>query len=367
MSALLSTPRRRNVRKRPSPTHPRSAPKKVRPEPSKRRVRPQGKDGSVQEYLESWLEGKRALRPTTRTEYARHIDSHFIPTIGSIPLGRLTPMDVDDLFVNLATGEGGQGMSPATLHRVHATLHSALATAVRRGLIRRNPASTVELPEPTRFRARTWTPAQAAQFLASIEGDEHYLVYRLLLLIGLRRGELIALRWNRLNPATGALQIDSTISLSGAKIIEGPPKSKNGHRQVYLDKETLRLLNARQRALVAMYQGQGMTADEAEALVAGEFIFPSPNGDCLSPAFVSRRFTRLTKKAGLPVIRLHDLRHTSASVALANGESLLQVSRRLGHSGIGITADIYSHVSAEVATMAANTMAQHLTSTGSRA
>lgn len=307
----------------------------------------------VKDYLTGWLVGKEALRPATRAEYARHLQIIFIPQLGRLRLIDLRAHHIEELFRQLAqTPRGHRPVRPQTLRRILATLHSALATAVRRGLIRRNPASTVELARPVRYQASIWTADQATTFLRTGTSDDLYLLYRVLLLTGMRRGEVIALHWGDINLDQATITITRTISSINGHQSVGVPKSDAGVRTVHLDPGTTDQLRTRHRVTV-MAAEPGTDTDTS-------YVFHR-DGACLFPAYVSRHFTTLTRRLGLPLIRLHDLRHTSASLALANGEPLLQVSRRLGHSGIGITADIYAHVTTEAATTAATALAHQLT------
>jgi integrase len=250
-------------------------------------------------------------------------------------------------------GQRERPIGPTTLHRIHATLNSALNTAVRRGLIRRNPASTVTLPQSSPRSAGAWTPEQAHQFLALTSGDELGLLYRVLILTGLRRGEGIGLHWGDLELTTGRLTVRRQLTYVNGDLVTGPPKSKAGGRTIAVDATTLALLRQRQRhAQLRHVPGEGAFEDSP--------VFRTADGSVMHPAYVSRHFTTLTKRHGLPVIRLHDLRHTSASIGLAAGETLLEVSRRLGHSSITITADIYAHITPASAHASAQRLADQL-------
>ncbi|MBO1765791.1 site-specific integrase [Allobranchiibius sp. GilTou38] len=298
------------------------------------------------------MAGKEALRPATRAEYTRHIQIIFIPRLGGLRLINLRAHHIEDLFRDLArTPPGHRPVRPQTLRRILATLHSALATAVKRGLIRRNPASTVELARPLRYQAAVWTADQARTFLRDATSDELYPAYRMLLLTGMRRGEAIGLRWSDFHLDEATVTITRTITTISGQPTIGVPKSDSGIRTVHLDPETIDMLRARYRITVL--------ASDPGTDIATSYVFHR-DGTFLSPAYVSRHFTTLTKQLRLPQIRLHDLRHTSASLGLAHGEPLLQVSRRLGHSGIGITADVYAHVTTEAATTAAAALAEQL-------
>jgi integrase len=223
---------------------------------------------------------------------------------------------------------------------------------VRRGLIDRNPAETVELPVPARPELVVWTAGQLGEFLGGVVDDDLYPVFLLLALCGLRRGEAVGLRWRDVDLDTGVLKIRQQFVAVGSHIVIGEPKSKAGHRTIALDAATVQLLRCHRAA-------QTRQREQLGGVDTG-LVFTQPNGTALDPTYVSRHFDRLVAASGLPRIRLHDLRHSSASIGLASGESLLEVSRRLGHSSIAITADIYSTVSADVAREYAERLSRHV-------
>lgn len=308
----------------------------------------------LRDYLEEWLWGKQSLRPSTHASYETHIRRYLIPYLGTIELESLRPVHVEQTYRALSAQEvrGGRTLSPATLRRIHATLMSALNTAVLRGLIERNPAATVELPRVPKSRVETWSAADLGRFLEAINDDRLHLLYLLLGLVGLRRGEAVALRWIDVDLNAGLLRIEQSAVRVGAKSVIGPPKSSSGRRVVAIDDETVRRLHWQQcRQRLEVMRRTGKTA-------SSELVFTTEEGIQLDPTFVSRHFARLIALHALPRIRLHDLRHTSASIGLASGESLVEVSRRLGHSSISITADVYSHISPVVAKESAERLAQ---------
>ena len=178
-------------------------------------------------------------------------------------------------------------------------------------------------------------------------------MYRLLILTGLRRGEAVGLQWGDLDLTAGRLTVRRQVTSVNGDLVVGPPKSKAGARTIALDATTLAGLRQHQR------HAQLQHPPGAGAFLSTP-VFNAVDGSPLQPAYVSRHFTTLIRRHGLPVIRLHDLRHTSASIGLAGGESLLEVSRRLGHSSITITADTYAHVTPATAHASAQRLADQL-------
>ena len=182
------------------------------------------------------------------------------------------------------------------------------------------------------------------------------LLFRVMLLTGIRRGEAIGLHWGDVDLDDGAIHIRRAITLVDGELVVGPPKTDAGRRTVWLDPTTLERLHRRQRrAVLAHDWGHGGELEDAPVFTVGS----GP----VHPAYASRRFTTLCDGAGVPVIRLHDLRHTSASLGLAAGEPLLHVSRRLGHSSIAVTADTYAQVTPQAAKTAPSTLSSSITGT----
>lgn len=307
---------------------------------------------SVAEYLEGWLWSKQALRPSTHAAYETHVRRYLVPHLGDLDLGDLRPPNVQHMYQRITESAGAEReLSASTLRRIHATLMSALNTAVRQGMIERNPAATVELPRPVKARTSAWTAEEFKAFLDAIKGDPLELLFLVLGLVGLRRGEVVALRWQEVDFVVGSLRIERSAVRVANRTVVGPPKSARSNRTVAIDRETSRRLQThreRQQWEVQRRTGKGQ---------ASELVFTAPDGEQLDPTHVSRHFDRLVARHGMTRIRLHDLRHTSASIGLAAGESLVEVSRRLGHSSITVTADIYSHINPVVATESAERLA----------
>jgi integrase len=311
---------------------------------------------TVADFLVEWLNGKQSIRPSTRQAYGVHVMVHIVPAIGHLRLLDLRSHHVEAMYrsIALANASRERPVGAATMKRIHATLMSALNTAVRRGLIRRNPAATVELARATRVRSMVWTTEQAAVFLEATRSDPLSLLYRLLLIGGLRRGEAVGLRWADVDLEAGEIKVVQQIVLVAGQSHVGPPKSATGVRTISLDQQTVELLRRHHLQELLRYPATG------SSMPVEQLVFTTPGGSGLNPAYVSRHFAQLIINAGLPQIRLHDLRHTSASLGLASGESLLEVSRRLGHSSITITADRYAHVSQEAAQRSAQRLGDQL-------
>lgn len=296
-------------------------------------------------WLQQWLDGQEHLRPSTRASYRGHIDKHLTPLLGGMPVAMLTAENVRGLHAALRQ----QGVSAATTRRIHATLSSALSAAVREGVIPGNPAALVTLPRGNAYRADVWDAGEAARFLHTVRGDALYPLWRLALLTGMRRGELLGLTWDDVDLTTGTLTVRQTRVAVAGQVVTGPPKSRRGVRAIAVDPATVAVLNA--------YRVRGPRTG---------VVFHDGNGRPLRPGDVSRRFADLVERAGLPRIRLHDLRHTSASLGLAAGEPLKALSARLGHSSITVTADTYLAVPDALARASASALARTLDDPGAK-
>ena len=303
---------------------------------------------TVGEYLEEWLSGKRSLRETTRRSYRSHIDRYLRPNIGHLKLVDLRPHHVEAMYRSISDAAPERRV---TLLRVHATLRSALNLAVKRRLIPWNPSLHVELPRAHAHTITVWTPEQVAVFLSASKTDRLYALYHLVAFTGLRRGEVAGLRWKDLDLDRGLLRVAQQLQLLGGELSFVPPKTRSGLRTVTLDQGTVLVLKQHLR------RQQEERLVWAEAYREHDLVFAWEDGAPLTPDHIFRRFQRLAAAAKLPRIRLHDLRHTSASLALAAGVPMKVVSDRLGHSSTTITADLYTHVVPAVARDAAEAIA----------
>jgi integrase len=261
---------------------------------------------------------------------------------------------LDRFYVSIAVGRRGKPLSPSSIRRIHAALRSALNTAVKRRLLPYNPALHIELAAENPKRPKPWTAEQAHTFLRETSGDRLATLYRLMLVTGLRRGEVVGLRWEDVDLDGRCLFVVQQITEVRGRALVGTPKTKRGARIVPLDATTVDHLRDYREAQELEKTAWG------PAWNGQELVFTREDGRNLRPEYVTRHFQRLASDAGLPVIRLHDLRHTNASLALAAGVDLKVVSERLGHSTTAITADLYTHVHRGVGRAAADKIASVL-------
>jgi integrase len=281
-------------------------------------------------WMDGWLAGKqRTRRLSTTRGYESHIRLYIRPLIGDIPLERVNPGHVERV---LAAVPG----SAANRHRVLATLRAALSAAVRARQIAWNPASGVELEPECPAEAATWTPEQARQFIAATAADPLGLAFRVALLTGVRRGELLGLTWDCADLETGVLSIERTLLELGGKLTEGKPKTRAGERRVYLGPQTAALLRRHRETqeLEQQFAGEGW-ADHG-------LIFCRADGTPWRPDYVSKRFRALAEAAGLPPIKLHSARHSAISAMRAAGVDRDVRKRAAGHSDDEVH-DRYTH------------------------
>jgi integrase len=307
---------------------------------------------TLAEYLRGqWLPAtQRRVRPGTFIEYQRKVDTHLIPALGQIPLQQLTTAMLNAHYQQLLT----RGIGPRTVQYVHATIREALNDAVRSGLLVRYLALYAAPPTARRGGLQTWTAEELRRFLDSVRDDRLYAAWRLAALTGMRRGEVLGLRWADLDLDAGWLAVRQTLVVVANQPQLSQPKTTRGRRQLALDPETITALRGHRRA------------QAAERLAAGPawsdtgLVFTRQDGRPLHPEYVRRLFDRRINRVGLPRIRLHDLRHTYATLALQAGVHPKVISERLGHTTVAITLDVYSHAIPALQQDAAMTVADLL-------
>lgn len=302
---------------------------------------------TVAEWLDQWLERAALdLKPTTIAGYRRaalKINASF----GRSRLQDLTPLLVEQLYLKMLRA----GLSPKTVRHTHSFLRHALQDAERLGLIVRNPAAVAKAPRVHRKEQQTWAPEQLSAFLNSTVAERYHAIFVVLATTGMRRGEVVGLRWSNLDLDRGVLSVIHTFTTVNGAMLESTVKTSKSRRQVSLDAVTVLVLRAHRAKQNAERLALG------PAWVDHDLVFCEPDGSPLHPDKLTVRFRQLVRASTLPVIRLHDLRHTHATLALRAGVHPKVVSERLGHATTGITLDIYSHVAPELDHQAAEKVA----------
>jgi len=295
-------------------------------------------------FLARWLDATRAsVRPTTLAGYRMLVDAHITPALGLLRLQSLNAGHLNTLYGQLLEGgrcNGNGGLSPRTVRYCHATLHKALSEGVKWGLVSRNVADAASPPRQSqRHEPRVWTAEELRGFLEYARGDYFYPPLFLLAMTGMRRGETLGLSWGAVDLPAARLSINRTLISVGGERLFSQPKTSRGRRSLSLDTATVAVLKAHRMRVLEERMALGLGAPSPDDLV-----FTAPDGQPVNPESFSDHFQRLVKAAHLPRVRLHDLRHGYASVALSLGVSPRVVSERLGHSTVAFTLDVYSHV-----------------------
>ncbi len=308
------------------------------------------------DYLLTWLDGLR-LEPSTVASYRKNIRLHVVPYVGAVPLASLTPVRLAALYRQLETSgradhRKGDGLSPRTVRYVATILHAALREAVDTGLLARNPAYMKKATPPTAKEATApemhpWNAAQLSVFLAWAAGHSQlHAAWYLLAMTGMRRGELLALRWRDIDLDAGTVSIRRSAGLvriagQPAVIREGPTKSCRP-RVIDIDADTVAVLRSWKRdrgsMVLAYARDSALAFGDHEGLVRHPERFSRLFAETLA------RCVRELGDAAPPAIRLHDLRHTHATLLLRGGEPVKVVSERLGHVSPTVTLTVYAHV-----------------------
>ena len=296
------------------------------------------------EYLEGWVQqyARANLAPKTFLQYSWAVRSHLTPGLGSINLTKLRPQHIQAWYSRaLQRGriDGRGGLSSKTVLHIHRVLREALQHAVRWQMLSGNPADAVVPPRPIRYEPSVLSVEDVRRLLAVAASTTHGPLVHTVVMTGLRRGELLGLRWQDVDLDAGVIHVRQTAQwLPGEGSIFRSPKTERSRRAVVLAPSTVQVLREHRRsqleerlAVGAAYQEYGL-------------VFATPLGTPMDPSNLRRAWRRIVKSFGLTGLRFHDLRHAHATLMLLGGVHPKVVSERLGHSSVGITLDTYSHV-----------------------
>ena len=307
----------------------------------------------VGEYLERWLVDSvlETVRPTTYERYEQIVRIHVRPALGSVKLKNLTPVHVRGLYREKLEA----GLSARTVQYIHVTLHKALKQAVQDGLIPRNATEAVKAPQVRREEMRPLSAEQVKVLLGVARGDRLEALYVLAIHTGLRQGELLGLKWEDVDLESGTLRVRRTLVTAKGGPVLTAPKTKGSRRSVKLTQGAV-------EALRSHLKHQLQEIDRAGSLWRENgLMFASESGEPLDRRYLtSCRYKALLKRAELPMIRFHDLRHTCATLLLSKNVNPKIVSEMLGHASIAITLDTYSHVLPNMRDQAAAAMEEAL-------
>jgi integrase len=294
---------------------------------------------TVGRYLEDvWLPALR-VRPKTADSYGLAVRVYIAPRIGGVPLQKLTAPRLNSLYAELeASGRrNGKGLSPRSVRHVHAILRRALADAVAWNLLVRNVADAAKPPRKQRPKITTWSAEQLGRFLASVRNDRLHAAWMVSALTGARRGEVLGLRWADLDLDAGKARISRALILVDYVPTISGPKTERGRRTIALDPATVAALREHRGRQAVEDALAGDAWENAEG-----YVFTDQLGRVIHPQSFTDRFKRYAKAAKLPTIRLHELRHSHATLALEAGVAPKVVSDRLGHATTSFTMDVYA-------------------------
>ena len=300
------------------------------------------KSYTVGTWLEVWMENyaRVKLRPSTFKTSQGFLKNHIKPQIGNIPLADLTSLDLQRFYKHLLDGgrvdrieakKKPKGLAPKTVRNIHQMIGSAYNLAMEQKLVSKNPTQGCALPKVEHKEMRTLTTDQLSAFFQEARDSGVFALYYIDLTTGLRRGELLGLKWSDIDLEKGDLRVQRQIGRINGKIIEMPLKTKNAYRTLPLSAD----------AIDVLVQQRRKTGNS-------EWVFPSPSGGPMSPDSVLHMLHRVLKRAGLPKVRFHDLRHTFATLSLKSGVDVKTLSSMLGHYSAGFTLNTYTHATAQM-------------------
>jgi len=292
---------------------------------------------TVGSYLLQWLAdyAKPNISPRGYERYESIVRVHLIPSLGNIVLAQLQPTQIQNCY----TTKLAEGLSPLTVKYLHTVLHKALATAIKRGLVSRNAADGVDLPRVRRKDMQTWDADEVNQFLEGISDSPYFALFHTALFTGMRRSELLALRWADIDFLYCQISVSRSLHhLRDSTHVFTQPKSAKSRRTVALSPAAILVLTEHKAQQAARYAVVETKLEDAD------LVFSTIKGQPLRSNTVSRAWTMLAERVGVKAIRMHDARHTHASLMLRQGVHPKIVQERLGHASIQITLDTYSHV-----------------------
>jgi integrase len=297
---------------------------------------------TLEQFLTDWLENsqKQSVRARTYERFEEIVRLHIVPVLGRRRLQKLSAQHVQAFY----TRKLNEGFSASTVGVFHSVLHKALSVAVKWGLVPRNVCDLVSPPHADGFEIQPLTTEQAHQLLFATRGHRLEALFILALATGMRRGELLALKWQDINFATSTLQVRRILTrvpskLPGKGFVESEPKTQRSRRSVVVAPFALEALRQHYERQLEAKRKAGVAWQEHD------YVFCTSIGTHLHPSKdVLDQLKVLLKKAGLPDIRFHDLRHSAATLLLSEGVHPKVVQELLGHSNISMTLDVYSHV-----------------------
>ena len=301
------------------------------------------------EWLDTWLEhyAKPLMRATTYNNYETLIRLYIKPYVGEVRLNKLTTLQIQKLYNRLLTNgrfdrpeakDQPKGLSGKTVRNIHTVIHSACEKAIMERILAVNPTKGCRLPKKDHTEMKVLPPEKLADFFREAKETGVFELYYLDLSTGLRRGELLGLKWSDIVFENRTLEVKRQIQRVNGVIQETAPKTRNAYRKILLPVEAVEILQ--------QYREQ--------QTLESEYVFSSPTGGIMEPDCARKMLKRVLERAGLDEMRFHDLRHTFATLALQNGVDVKTLSGILGHYSAGFTLETYAHVTAQMQEDAAN-------------
>lgn len=288
---------------------------------------------TVKDFMHQWLDLyiKGQLSPTTVQHYIDQTENYIIPEFGNQNIQQLRNIDIQKWIFSLQTASPltGKPLSPKTIKNIWLNLSAAMKKAVMLELIPKNPCDNITLPKLERFHPEVYSMEEIAKLLECAKNTDMYLILMMEICLGLRRGELLALKWHHINFNEGILSVEENLVTIGKERITKAPKTKSGVREIQIPATLLELL---QQTKAERHAGENA------------YIICQADGSPYKSDSLSLKFRRFLKANHLKHIRFHDLRHINATIMLTSGISPKVAQERLGHSNYQITMDIYSHV-----------------------
>lgn len=293
-------------------------------------------------YLTSrWLPGKRVvLAATTYNGYRRNVENHIIPALGHIALRRLRPHHLEAFYERLLhPDDRRRSLAPKTVYELHLVIRGALDDAVRRGLLTRNVALVAHAPRLRsipKVEQKSWTAEELQAFLRAAAGHRHFPALWLSAVTGMRRNELLGLRWDDFDDSKATISVNRGLVAVPYEVHETRGKTPRSRRRIDLDATTVGVL--------AAWRAWQQTEQRAAGIDTAGWMFTDGRGEPIHPHAISQTFERIARRAQVPAIRLHDLRHTHGTLLIAAGVPVKVVSERLGHATPTFTIETYQHV-----------------------
>jgi integrase len=305
-------------------------------------IRPSRGGLTVDELLDIYLDGVEAdgrLSPKTCHDYRVFVDTYVRPRLGKKRARDVTPDVILAWQRSLSKngGKNGRPLAPNTIRLARAPFSGAFKVAVDSGMLSVSPFLRTPQPKVRRSIPRHWSPEQARQFLGLMEGDRTYPIWAFLIGSGLRIGELVALRWPNVDLDGQVVRVVEFVTYVGHELVSSPGKSRDSVRSIDLDEGIVRVLRMQR----LRQKEERLVAEHYEE---SDYVFTKPTGGPYHPQYLSRLLFSYTKELGLPRLSAHGLRHTCATLMLANGVPPKVAAERLGHSDPSLFLNLYSHV-----------------------